>query len=481
MLKKIYLTTLVVLIGIAVHAVVVEQAWYDDVKTITPGEQYYIYSVNVERFMVPGEDTLLIARRDLAATPFTISSNSDGYTYSGDYYLCAKGSKTSGPIGAQDTEGNKLTWTWLPESGAWNIHSKYIVNTMRYYAALYYTDQYLATSSLGVKNFYKTSPYLWWLISTAQYDRHWAIYDFDSYKDTTNITVFQGKVETTVYTQLQLAYSKTFNVQDEKLSAAEVESALKDLQDKVAYAEQYPNLYERSVYLIDSLRTVAQGISYTEIPNALFDLLHTFDDFTCTLVGTPMAEIKSVLSFLKDKVETAEKVKPEYSAGLAAIQALEDYPDKGDGNLIQIEDDIEAARIAIEQATTVEAVKKAATLRKIDPITFESQLFALNSDLSNIASAESGLPVSYVSDNHDVVDEHMKAVAVGGATIIASTQGNDSYYPFVREKQIFIVENIPSGIAHNEGETECTKILLDGQLYIRRGGELYDMLGRKSN
>ena len=496
MFRKICLTTLVILFGMAAQAVVVEQEWFNNVTEITADEQYYIYSVNANRFMVPGEDTLLIPRFDTVAKPFTMSlyEEEEGeekaqnslpdsyYTYSGESYLCAKFNGICGPVGTKETDGNKLYWVWVKKSEAWNIHSQYnTVYSADNYGTLRFTNKYEVKTNSGYWNTQTDPEYLWWLITPAQYDLHWAIYAFDSYKDTTSIMGFSDKVETSVYIQLMVAYSKTFSVKDETLTAAAVDSTLQDLQERVAYAKQYPDLYERAIFVFDSIRTVAQSIPYTEIPNAMFDLLHKYEDVTFSLVYTPMATINDVITFLKNEVELARNVMSAYKDGLAAIQALEDYPDKGDGNLTQIEDDIAAAREAMEAATTLDAVLNAAKLKNIDPITFVGQIFALNSDLSNIASAESGLPVSYVSDNHDVVDENMKAVSVGGTTITASTQGNSDYYHFVREKQIFILENLPSGIDRNEDDAECTKILRDGQIYIRRGGELYNILGRKSN
>ena len=256
-MKKIYLFLVALCATIAANAAT-EQAWYNDVTSITSGGQYYIYSVNGAGFMEANNAKVIKATTSKTPSLFTIANPAGGTVKSGDYYLKSfkvlTGSTQSGPTVTSTGDGTKIIWTSMNGGTYWNIHGNYnYLSLGQRYAGLYYDgDKYDAEipsgSSWGFsdqKDTHTENKYRWYVISTAQYGRHFAIYAFDSYKESvSNYTEFQYKVPAAYFTALDNAYKQTFDVKNAAHSKEVVEAAqatLKALYDgaaniKTAYA-----------------------------------------------------------------------------------------------------------------------------------------------------------------------------------------------------------------------------------------------------
>ena len=97
-MRKIF-TFLMSLLTIGVFAAT-EQAWYNDVTSITANGQYYIYSVNGAGFMQAGQaqvKAITTSNYTNASTfKFKISAANQGYVTNGSYYVTTV-RRSSGP------------------------------------------------------------------------------------------------------------------------------------------------------------------------------------------------------------------------------------------------------------------------------------------------------------------------------------------------------------------------------------------------
>ena len=379
-MKKIYLILVAVCATLFANAAT-EPVWYNDVTSISPNGQYYIYSVGGSGFMKAGSTTVMAATTSATPSLFTIANPAEGTVESGNYklkvYREIDESSTSGPITTSAENGTKVIFTSMSNGSYWNIHGHYNVMGQRY-PALYYKNgeynAYLSGSGLiwsTSKDTHTETEYRWYVISQAHYARHFAIYAFDSYKETiTDYTNYNGNVPAAYYTQLDNAYKQTFDVKNAAHSKEVVEAAQATLKD----------LYDGA------------------------------------------ADIKTAYASAKDK-----------------IQALENVADKGD-DATAVNNDISNAKTNLEAALTVAAINAAvAGLKAIDPITFIAKsTFDALEIIDTIASSAKGQTIYYASSDPIIVNADMKALHKGTVTITATTNGNDSYYPFKRAAQITI-------------------------------------------
>ena len=259
-MKKIF-TILMACLAINAFAAT-EPAWYNDVTSITNNGQYYIYSVNGAGFMQAGQSKVKVINLNNYNTTdglvFKIENPNGGTVTSGGYYLKAYKEvigTSSGPINTKTENGTTIVWTSMNSGEYWNIHGSYTVVGQRY-AGLYYADKYDADipsgSSWGYsdkKDTHTEKQYRWYVISKAHYDRHWAIYLYDRYKETiSDYTKWENLVPAAYYTALADAYAVTYDVKNAEHSKEVVNAHradLKTLYDNAAVvAETYANAKE---------------------------------------------------------------------------------------------------------------------------------------------------------------------------------------------------------------------------------------------
>lgn len=393
-MKKIFTIFSAALISLSAFAAT-EQAWYNDVTSISANGKYYIYSVNGAGFMQAGNEKIQAVTSSNYNTTnglvFTITSSSEGVVTCDDKYLYSyQAGNTCGPVHANGTDkGTSIIWTLLENGAFWNIHSLYTFMGNRY-AALYYKDnKYDAVVkdknpiSQNKKETYTDAEYQWYVISTAHFDRHFAIYFFDAYKETVaDYTKYEGKVPTTYYNSLKAAYEQTFSVKTETHTAEVVNAAKASLE---------------------SLYTGAEALV------------------------TPYANAK------------------------AAIKALEDVADKGDGDLVDFNTDINNAKTALDQAMTVEAINAStANLKAIDPVTINVTVFDALTSVIGAAASENGRTITYAAEDNTIINAEGLAIHKGTTNLIATAAATDTYYEFVRKAEVTV------NAINNEGNYNAT-------------------------
>jgi hypothetical protein len=379
-MKKIF-TILLSFLTLSAFAAT-EQAWYNDVTSIAANGQYYIYSPKGEGFMQAGNSAIKAINQNTYKTTsgllFTIVSPSGGNVYNGSNYLYSyQAGSTCGPVhGNGSDKGTKIVWTLMENGAFWNIHSLYDFLGNRY-AALYYTgSKYDAVVkdknpiSQNRKDTYTDIEYQWYVISQAHYDRHWAIYLYDRYKETiTDYTQWENLVPASYYTALADAFAVTYNVKNTAHSKDVVNAHRADLKA-----------------LYDNAAAVAQA----------------------------------------------------YANAKDAINALEAVEDKGE-DFAEVTADILAARTAIEQAMSVDALNAVvAGLKAIDPITFNQTSFEALTMVNGAASSTAGRTISYAAADNAIINAAGKAIYAGTTTLTATAAATDQYYKFVRSAQVTV-------------------------------------------
>lgn len=379
-MKKIF-TILLSFLTLSAFAAT-EQAWYNDVTSIAANGQYYIYSPKGEGFMQAGNSAIKAINQNTYKTTsgllFTIVSPSGGNVYNGSNYLYSyQAGSTCGPVhGNGSDKGTKIVWTLMENGAFWNIHSLYDFLGNRY-AALYYTgSKYDAVVkdknpiSQNRKDTYTDIEYQWYVISQAHYDRHWAIYLYDRYKETiTDYTQWENLVPASYYTALADAFAVTYNVKNTAHSKDVVNAHRADLKA-----------------LYDNAAAVAQA----------------------------------------------------YTNAKDAINALEAVEDKGE-DFAEVTADILAARTAIEQAMSVDALNAVvAGLKAIDPITFNQTSFEALTLVNGAASSTAGRTISYAAADNAIINAAGKAIYAGTTTLTATAAATDQYYKFVRSAQVTV-------------------------------------------
>ena len=398
-MKKLFTILSAMLLATGAYAAT-EQAWYNDVTSITNNGQYYIYSVNGKGFMQAGQAQVkAITTSNYTNTnfKFTITAAEDGNVKSGNYFLksyrAAMGSSNSGPVCENNSDdGTTIIWTSMAGGSYWNIHGHYNSFGNRC-ACLKYADNkydgYIPSGSIlnggfsVTKDTQTATEYRWYLVSQAQLDRHFAIYFFDAYKEGCNIAQYENLVPAAYYTALQTAYNKSFSVQNAEHSAEVVNAAKADLE-------------------------------------ALY-------------TGAPA-------------------VAQAYANANEAVNTLEAVEDKGE-DFAEVTTDIANARTAIEAAMTVDALNAAvAGLKAIDPITFNVTEFEAPNFVTNAASSAAGRDIAYDAADKTIINAEGQAIYAGTTTLTATAAATEQYYKFVRSAQVTVTAPTTYG---EFSETTC--------------------------
>ena len=381
-MRKIFTILSIILLNVGVYAAT-EQAWYNDVTSITANGQYYIYSVNGKGFMQAGQSqvkSITTSNYNNASTfYFKIANPSEGTVTCGSYYLkCYKevSGTTSGPTNTKTENGTNIIFTSMNSGEYWNIHGHYNVFGQRYPALFYKDGQYDAYIGSGsswgysdTKDLQTAAEYRWYVVSQAQLDRHFAIYFFDAYKESLNISQYNGQIPAAYYTALEAAYNQTFSVQNAAHSAEVVNAAKANLE----------NLYNGAAALVEP-----------------------------------------------------------YATATAAINALEAVEDKGE-DYADVTADITNARTALEAAMSVSEIQAAvAGLKAIDPITFNTTTFTALQPLGTPASTVAGRTITYAAADNNIINAQGMPIYKGTTTLVATAAATDQYYKFVRSAQVTV-------------------------------------------
>lgn len=262
-MKKIFTILSIILLSCGAYAAT-EQAWYNDVTSITNNGQYYIYSVNGKGFMQGGNSKVKAVTHNNYNTEssllFTIST-SNKRTYSGSNYLCSYETRTCGPVGSTSSDGS--TMIWESKSGYWLVYGSYTFIWAQK-AYLRYEDNAYAATCLNPS--LDDNKFKWYLISQAQYNRHFAIYFFDAYKEKCNIAQYENLVPAAYYTALQTAYNKSFSVQNAEHSAEVVNAAKADLEALYTGAPAIAQAYANAKEAVNTLEAVEdKGEDFAEV------------------------------------------------------------------------------------------------------------------------------------------------------------------------------------------------------------------------
>lgn len=253
-MRKLFTFISFVLLSASLFAAT-EQAWYNDVTSITNNGQYYIYSVNGKGFMQGGNSKVKAVTQNNYNSEsnllFTIST-SNKRTYSGSNYLCSYETKTCGPVGGTNTNGS--TMIWEGKSGYWLVYGSYtFIWTQKAYLR-YESNAYDATC---LSPDLSDSKFHWYLVSPAQYDRHWAIYLYDRYKESiSDYTKWENLVPAAYYTALADAYAVTYSVKNAAHSKEVVVAHRADLKALYDNAEAVANAYAAAKDKINALEAV---------------------------------------------------------------------------------------------------------------------------------------------------------------------------------------------------------------------------------
>ena len=287
-MKKIFTILSTVLFAAGVFAAT-EPAWYNDVTSIAANGQYYIYSVNGKGFVQENSADMKTATANSAPSKWTISKASGGTICSqGGYYLKSY-ELSSNTKGKSPENGSSAVYEVLRESGKyWNIYGYYtfkvgLLTFGPYYAALYYDgSNYDATVGAKETITERTdAQYQFYLISQEHYDRHWAIYLYDRYKESiSDYTQWENLVPTDYYTALVDAYAVTYDVKNAEHSAEVVNQAKADLEalynGAAAVAEAYANA-KATINALDGLKDKGEG-DMTQINNDITNARQAIED-----------------------------------------------------------------------------------------------------------------------------------------------------------------------------------------------------------
>lgn len=263
-MKKIFTLLSAMLLATGAFAAT-EQAWYNDVTSITNNGQYYIYSVNGKGFMQGGNSKVKAVTQNNYNSEsnllFTIST-SNKRTYSGSNYLCSYETQTCGPVGGTNTSGS--TMIWEGKSGYWLVYGSYTFIWAQKAYLRYESNAYNATC---LNPDLDDSKFHWYLVSPAQYDRHWAIYLYDRYKESiSDYTKWENLVPAAYYAALSDAYAVTYNVQNAAHSKEVVVAHRTELTNLYNNAEEVADAYAAAKGAIETLEAVEdKGEDFAEV------------------------------------------------------------------------------------------------------------------------------------------------------------------------------------------------------------------------
>ncbi|MBR2946468.1 MAG: hypothetical protein IKC18_07320 [Bacteroidaceae bacterium] len=186
-------------------------------------------------------------------------------------------------------------------------------------------------------------------------------------------------------------------------------------------------------------RTAANVYAETDVPNAVYNKLHPYDDlnpndYTTDEVNGATAEINTAIELAKNTTEEYKKAK----ADIATAAARTDHNDA-----TTLAEDVKRATDALEAATTIVAIEEAKKkIKEFDEIRFNSlNEIQEGSTLANPASANSSKVITYSSSDNTIIEidgTTLKALKPGIVTITATTTTGNGYYGYATTKEFTV-------------------------------------------
>lgn len=399
-MKKLFTLLSAMLLATGAFAAT-EQAWYNDVTSITNNGQYYIYSVNGKGFMQGGNSKVKTVTQNNYNSEsnllFTIAGQNGAKTHSGSNYLSSYQYGTNGPIGDESTSGTNIYWTSMNNGQYWNIHGKYNFMGDKY-ACLQYDGGYSGLANvLGQKETHTDAKSQWYLVSPAQYDRHWAIYLYDRYKESiADYTKWENLVPAAYYTALADAYAVTYSVKNTAHSKEVVNAHRADLKALYDNAEALADAYANAKAAIDALEAVEDK-------------------------GEDFAEVTAGITAARSAIEEA-----------MSVDALN-------------------------------AAVSAPALKAIDPITFSVTEFTAISSVEGAAASAANRAIAYDAADKTIINAEGQAIYAGTTTLTATAAATEQYYKFVRSAQVTVTA--PTTYGDFEEHSCDTPVEFNGQSY----------------
>lgn len=209
-------------------------------------------------------------------------------------------------------------------------------------------------------------------------------------------------------------------------------------------------------YLI--IQTRANEFNKDLIPNAVYGLLHQFEDVNPNDHITK--DIIDGTTLVQQAIDMADATTSAYQKALSTIALAENSSDKTN-DPTTLATDIANAKTELEEATSVDGISSAlANIKKFDSISFNgSTELQEGTSVNNPAGNNSNKQISYISDNPNVIvidGTTLKAVGAGEVTITASTTTGNGYYGYtttqtytVKPNGITLVPNVGCNIVEN--------------------------------
>ena len=191
-------------------------------------------------------------------------------------------------------------------------------------------------------------------------------------------------------------------------------------------------------YLI--ARTNANKYEKDNVPNAVYDWLHTYDqynpnDIDANTINTATNDINTAIS-------AADATTSAYLSALNTIASAENSSAMTN-DAMTLTADIKNAKEQLEQAKSVEEINSAlANIKSFDTIKFnaESEVEEGNT-LDNPAYANSDKAITYKSSDDKIIEidgTTLKALKPGIVTITATTTTGNGYYGYATTKEFTV-------------------------------------------
>lgn len=186
-------------------------------------------------------------------------------------------------------------------------------------------------------------------------------------------------------------------------------------------------------------RTAANVYAEEDVPNAVYEKLHPYDDLNPNDYTTD--EVNGATAEINTAIELAENTTEEYKKAKADITTAAARTDHNDATTLA--EDVKRATDALEAATTTDAIEEALKeIKDFDAITFNSQNeIQEGNTLDNPAYANSGKAITYKSSDDKIIEidgTTLKALKPGTVTITATTTTGNGYYGYTTTKEFTV-------------------------------------------
>ncbi|MBQ2012323.1 MAG: Ig-like domain-containing protein, partial [Bacteroidaceae bacterium] len=211
-------------------------------------------------------------------------------------------------------------------------------------------------------------------------------------------------------------------------------------------------------YLI--ARTNANQFEKSKVPNAVYDWLHTYDQYNPNNNADDANTINTKTHDIKAAINAANATTSAYQSALTTIASAENSFDKtNDQGQETLTADIVNAKAQLELATDENGINTAlANIKKFDAFTFNPDVpskIEEGNTLDNPASAQQGNVITYESSDNTIIEidgTTLKALKPGTVTITATTKTGDKYYGYTTTKEFTVT---PKALILYPGE-KCT-------------------------